>query len=464
MKKNCVLALSAACVILSCQSSLLFAKEGTQAQQAFQQAFSKDSFVEQLQETLDTSSVKDALALFEELPADQREDFDLMYLKAALNLSAGNYKEASAICSSLNQKNPGNTDVMELGLTVAIAGGNTKEKNRLVKALLEKDKYNVTANISLADDYFRKKNYKQSRIYYSKALSREPSNEDALLGVGRASYFMEDDEKAEETFNTIVKNNPSSASAYSYLGKIAAASSKNKKAADYAAKALELEPENYDYNLDYGLYESVMGHYDNAIGAWTKAIEIQPDYFLAYAYRAGLYDQEEELDKALDDYRNVVKYNPDYYFAWESIGVIELHKQNWASARAAFEKCYEKQKDNISYPLMITFCYFKEKNPMKAKSFSDKVLSKTDKSTIEYAMLRCYHDQGGGAMPLPQKISTIQSRQKQGKMYFYMGLLSELYSSTTESNEWYAKVLAMNSPMFFEYRLAEWSVGNKNAN
>ena len=66
-------------------------------------------------------------------------------------------------------------------------------------------------------------------------------------------------------------------------------------------------------------------------------------------------------------------------------------------------------------------------------------------------------------MPLPQKISAIESRQKQGKMYFYLGLLSELYSTSTESNEWYAKVLSMSSPMFFEYRLAEWSAGTKNA-
>ena len=112
---------------------------------------------------------------------------------------------------------------------------------------------------------------------------------------------------------------------------------------------------------------------------------------------------------------------------------------------------------------MITFCYFKEKNPVQAKAFSDKVLRKMDRSSIEYAMLRCYHDQGGGAMPLPQKISAIESRQKQGKMYFYLGLLSELYSTSTESNEWYAKVLSMSSPMFFEYRLAEWSAGTKNA-
>ena len=163
------------------------------------------------------------------------------------------------------------------------------------------------------------------------------------------------------------------------------------------------------------------------------------------------------LDQACEDYKMVVKLNPDYYFAYEELGVIYLHKEQWTLAREAFEKCYEKQKDNISYPLMITYCYYRENNSFKAREFSDKVLRKMDRSSIEYAMLRVFHDRGG-EMPLAQKIAQLGSRQQQGKMYFYLGLLYELYGGVEASREWYAKVLSMNCPMFFEYRLAEWSV------
>ncbi|MBO4387508.1 MAG: hypothetical protein J5817_10925, partial [Treponema sp.] len=212
-----------------------------------------------------------------------------------------------------------------------------------------------------------------------------------------------------------------------------------------------------DYLMDYGMYENTMEHSENAIKAWTKAIKLQPDYFLAYTYRGGLYDAENMLDQACEDYKMVVKLNPDYYFAYEELGVIYLHKEQWALAREAFEKCYEKQKDNISYPLMITYCYYRENNSFKAREFSDKVLRKMDRSSIEYAMLRVFHDRGG-EMPLAQKIAQLGSRQLQGKMYFYLGLLYELYGGVEASREWYAKVLSMNCPMFFEYRLAEWSV------
>ena len=429
----------------------------TQAEAAYNLGLSKNNFIQSLQSSLAKSSPQETLKLFENLPAELSEDFDILYLKSALNLSAGNYKEASQICSSLRTANPGNQDALELGIVIATAQGDTKTKSALVNELLKKDPYNSAANITIGDDYFARKNYKQALAYYDKALVNDSSNVDAKFGVGRAAYYLKDDEKAKKTFKSIIEIDPTYAPGYSYLGKIAAANKENKIASSYAEKALELDSENYDYLMDYGMYENTMEHSENAIKAWTKAIKLQPDYFLAYAYRVGLYDAENMLDKACEDYKMVVKLNPDYYFAYEELGVIYLHKEQWTLAREAFEKCYEKQKDNISYPLMITYCYYRENNSFKAREFSDKVLRKMDRSSIEYAMLRVFHDRGG-EMPLAQKIAQLGSRQQQGKMYFYLGLLYELYGGVEASREWYAKVLSMNCPMFFEYRLAEWSV------
>ena len=185
---------------------------------------------------------------------------------------------------------------------------------------------------------------------------------------------------------------------------------------------------------------------------------MQPDYFLAYAYRAGLFDEQNKFAQALEDYQMVAKLNPDYYYAYESIGVLALHENKWKEAREAFTKCYEQNKDNISYPLLITYCYYKENDSFNAKKFSDSVLRKLDRNSIEYAMLRVYHDLAG-AMPLPQRVANITSTNKKGKMYFYLGLLYELMGGSEASRGYFMEVIKLNSPMFFEYRLAEWSVG-----
>ena len=49
----------------------------------------------------------------------------------------------------------------------------------------------------------------------------------------------------------------------------------------------------------------------------------------------------------------------------------------------------------------------------------------------------------------------------QGKMYYYLALFYDMFGGTELANEYYAKVVSMNSPMFFEFRLAEWRTKGK---
>ena len=430
-------------------------------------SFSKNDFIIKLQQTLAGGDVKQALALYDEVPENFANDTDLLVLKASLLISDNQLNDAKAICIDLNQKNPSDATVIELLAYIAKLQGDSGNQNKYLKMLLAQDQYNVTANVELAQGMFENKNYQQARLYYKKALVRDPNNEEVLFGLGQTDYFLgskdpSKDKESEETFKKILENNPKYAPAYSYLGKLAAADYRYKKASDYVKQAIELDSTNYNYFIDYGMYESNLGHYEEAIKAWSDAIAIQPQYFLAYAYRAGIYDEQNQIDKAVADYKSVVAYNPNYYFAYESLGILSLKSGDWTTARESFEKCFEMDKTgNISYPLMITYCYYKEGNKLKAKSFSDKVLRKLDRNSIDYAMLRVWHDESG-EMPLPQKIAALDNASKKGKMYFYLGLYYESFGGIEIARENYTKVISMHNPMFFEYRLAEWSLGSDN--
>ena len=424
-----------------------------------EEIFSKESFIEELQEAIYGSGIQAALDLYSTVPEEFENDLDLLIIKASLYISVNKYNDAQKICTKLLSMDGKNEDVLSLAATVAKAQNRTADWNKYIKALLDLDQYNSEANIALAQQSFGKKQYKQSRQYYTKALVRDSKNLDALFGVGQTSYYLEDDDKAKSTFKKMLELDPDCAPAYSYLGKIAAANEDYKSASQYALEAVVRDDANYDYIMDYGMYERNLGHYDEAISAWTTAIEIEPNYFLGYAYRAGLYDERDMYSEALKDYLMVIKTNPEYYYAYESIGVLCLHEKQWKKAREAFTKCYEKNPKNISYPLMITYCYYMEKDTMNAKKFSDSVLRKLDRSSIDYAMLRVFHDLAGEA-PLPQKISALTNSNEKGKMYFYLGLLYDMVGGIEASNKYYMEVIKLNSPMFFEYRIAEWRVGD----
>lgn len=421
--------------------------------------FSKTSFVQDLQKELSENGIAGALKLYDKIPADYVNDTDLQIIKASLYISSGKISDAQSIVTKLLLKDDQNVDILNLAATVAKAQNKTADWNKYIRAVIAIDQYNPEANIALGQQQLAKKQYKNARSYYQKALTNDANNIDALFGVGKASYFLEDDDKAKSTFKTILELDPDCADAYHYLGKLAAANGENKMASDYALQAVKRDSWNYDYVMDYGMYERNLGHYSNAEKAWTRAIEIEPDYFLAYAYRAGVYDEQDKFSEALADYKMVLKTNPDYYYAYESIGLLSIHEQNWKQAREAFLKCAEYNTENISYPLMVTYCYYMDKDSFNAKKYSDSILRKLDRSSIDYAMLRVYHDLAG-EMPLPQKISTLTSTTKKGKMYFYLGLLYDMIGGKEASNKYFMEVTKLNSPQFFEYRIAEWKMGD----
>ena len=70
-----------------------------------------------------------------------------------------------------------------------------------------------------------------------------------------------------------------------------------------------------------------------------------------------------------------------------------------------------------------------------------------------------YHDMGGDIGVL-QKIQNEQNRNKRGKFLYYAALYFELKKNNSIAQKYYAEVVGMQSPMFFEYRLAEWSISD----
>ncbi len=419
--------------------------------------FVKMEFIQSLSDALETSPVIEVLPFFDKVPEEYQKDYDIRYLKAALSLSAGKADEAKVICDGLLLEYPKDNDILELSAEIAKARGDRTTKQAALKKILADDPYNEAANVSQGNEYIYLKKYKTAQTSFTKALKSNPKSQEALLGMGMTSYYLEKDDEAKEWLNKLIEVNPENAMAYLYLGKLAHANNKYKVAFDNASKAVELDSENYDAWMDLGTYERYLGHYDKAEEAWTRAIKLNPNYFLAYAYRAGLYDERNMCAKALKDYSTVVTLNPDYYYAYESMGVLALHEKDYEKARQAFLKCREKNTSNISYPLLITYCYYMEGNKVEAKKYSDSVLRKLDRSTIEYSMLRVFHDEAG-EMTLPQKISSIENANTKGKMYFYLGLFYDMFGGSQYAKEYYSKVLKMNSPMFFEYRLAEWGM------
>lgn len=417
------------------------------------------NFAEELQKHLMTGDINGAISLYKDIPENLKDDVDLKILESSLLLSVGRLEEAKTIVNELKNSGNNTIEVMEVNAEIANASGKLADIQKATDELLKADPANVTANLILGNRWALKKKYKLACDYYRKVILKESTNEDGLFGYGQMSYYLGNLKESEKAFKKLAEVNPESDIAYQYLGKLAAEEENYKLSIENIQKAIALNPQNSDYYIDLGNYSRNLGRYNDAEKAWTKSIELAPDYFLGYTYRAGLYDEQNRTDEALADYKMVVKTNPKYYFAFEEIGILEFHKENWEEARKYFSKANEIS-ESYAYKLMILATYIKQGKTFEMKQLSEKYMKPLDRNSLEYKMIRLYHDQGpvNAENALAKDIEKETSKNKKGKMKYYLALYYDMKGSKSVAAEYYNQITKMQTPMFFEYRLAEWAL------
>lgn len=101
-----------------------------------------------------------------------------------------------------------------------------------------------------------------------------------------------------------------------------------------------------DY-LDY--YEQ--GEFAFSVEKWTKAIELftkslddNPKFFMAYQKRAIAYSKLGEYDKSILDLREAVKLNPDYADAYVLMGLVHEIKKEYPEALKTYQEAMAREK------------------------------------------------------------------------------------------------------------------------
>lgn len=423
--------------------------------------FTVSEFAQQLSDASANGGIEESLKLFDTVPEENKNEYAVRYMHASLLLSANNPKEAKPIAETLLAEYPKDKDVLFLNALIAKASGDRNKKSDYLQALIKLDPYNPEANAELGNEQMTAKAYKKAKEYFLKSLRGDPKYITGLFGYGQVCYYLGEFKESQTAFNRILAINPREDIAWSYLAKLSAENENYEEAITTVLKAIEYNPNYYNYWIDYGDYLRFSSKYEEAANAFTRAIEITPDYFLAYVYRAAMYELIGKTSEALADYKKVIKLNPQYQYAYESIGILCWHDAKWSECREAMQKAYAINKDNISYQLMISVCYQKEGDKLKNKEFLTKMMKNLDRQSEEYALLRLYYD-GLGEADVLRKIRAIENANKRGKLLYYMAMYYELNGGKDSAKTLLLEIKNMNSPMFFEYRLTEWALEKYN--
>lgn len=89
------------------------------------------------------------------------------------------------------------------------------------------------------------------------------------------------------------------------------------------------------------IYQTVQKDNTRTITAYTRAIELNPDYALAYYNRGNAYFDQDKLDEAIADYTRALEINPDYADAYWGRGSVYYDLGDYPHAAADYRE-YER--------------------------------------------------------------------------------------------------------------------------
>ncbi|MGI9066148.1 MAG: protein kinase domain-containing protein [Pyrinomonadaceae bacterium] len=142
-----------------------------------------------------------------------------------------------------------------------------------------------------------------------KALEIDDTLAEAHTSLAHALLHNWEWEKAESEFKRAVELNPNDADAHNFYGEYLRVMGRGEQAISAQKRAQELDPLSMNFSTGGALYFA--RRYDQAIDQCQKALEMDPNFFLAHYTLGQAYEQKGMFDEAITALQRAVELSPD---------------------------------------------------------------------------------------------------------------------------------------------------------
>ena len=148
-----------------------------------------------------------------------------------------------------------------------------------------------------------------------------------------------------------------------------------KDAIESYQQALQKNPDNPEYHYNLGIVYIELGDVENAITALQKAIEIQPQNFLALKALGQIFVKEKkDYAKAVEYYSRASDISPDDPEVFFNLGVGHLNLQNFTQALEAFQKTIDCNESFSEAYYQLGLLHINQNNFEKAMEALEKFI------------------------------------------------------------------------------------------
>lgn len=299
----------------------------------------------------------------------------------------------------------------------------TKQNSKLVGLYQEGLIYNPNANqlrVNLGLAYLNLKQIREAKRSFHSVLKNDPTNTEAITGLGRVAALTQHPDWAEQLYNDALKLNPESLLTLSYLGEFSLKQKKYAQAQEIYEKILKILPDatwakialndakygpildtigekegtkdfheaevlyqeliqESDYNTIYyiklgQLYiktnraQEAISLYDQGLKEYPTSIDLE--VALGFAYLAN-----GELEKGKRLFKVILKRNPKEANAIAGLGRQAELEGNLINARLRYQQALKIDPNNMTALIYLAELMYKQGDYVQAKKNFRKILS-----------------------------------------------------------------------------------------
>lgn len=167
--------------------------------------------------------------------------------------------------------------------------------------------------------------YNAAIKHYSQLIASKNTIADDYLNRGYIYFQTKDYKKAEADYlKALTLPDAATDQIYDNLSLLYFEQNKMQQAIEYSTKRVVLDPQNPVPYLDRGLAKRKLKKYDEAEKDFNKCLEIDPNFFRAYGYRAYLNLEKGDINKAFMDATKAIEINKEYGYAYLVLGELKV--------------------------------------------------------------------------------------------------------------------------------------------
>jgi tetratricopeptide (TPR) repeat protein len=222
-----------------------------------------------------------------------------------------------------------------------------------------------------------------------------------------------------------------------------------------------LDPRDYWICYDKGRTLLSLHRTEEALEAFERAIALDSTEFAAYVYSAGMLADKGDFVMAEQRYNELSRLNPDYFYAYEGIGMLKMKNKEYAAARDAFLSAYAKAPEENGYAVLAALNALRVQKPFEVKPFLETAMRAVKRDTLDYAILRMLNDFNGDAN-VARQIETEKDTYLKGRTAFYLAEFYDICGKPALADAYYEKCREVNRRDTVEWRLNEWKMEERS--